>query len=304
MTPVQGEQLSIPAGLPRTLECALQRYGTNSFKSPMATVLDPNGKVTTTLTYGKLLSRAQKIALYIPIHCHIFLEISRDPASSLVSRVTRSPNLKAQHPHSFKSASPTTLIRLFHSTRILSGRQHRKGCPAHAHSPNRHWKLTLTEIRALKTGSSYRLLSNQIQIEEAAWENALHCKTGGLRSLRSHSELWANWVGEPPRLELGELELERLENCSTQRAQWEQREENWHWYWYMLFIPFTNPYTQRWKISTSMCLLFCRLQKCMRSIDLFGDFIRSTLDRLIWKNNVFRISAFEISREVCEINEI
>lgn len=62
MTPVQGEQLSIPAGLPRTLECALQRYGMNSFKSSMATVLDPNGKITTTLTYGKLLSRAQKIA--------------------------------------------------------------------------------------------------------------------------------------------------------------------------------------------------------------------------------------------------
>ncbi|XP_030386379.1 disco-interacting protein 2 isoform X2 [Scaptodrosophila lebanonensis] len=62
MTPVQGEQLSITAGLPRTLECALQRYGANSFKSAMATVLDPNGKITTTLTYGKLLSRAQKIA--------------------------------------------------------------------------------------------------------------------------------------------------------------------------------------------------------------------------------------------------
>ncbi|TDG53237.1 hypothetical protein AWZ03_000052 [Drosophila navojoa] len=62
MTPVQGEQLSIPAGLPRTLECALQRYGINSFKSSMATVLDPNGKITTTLTYGKLYSRAQKIA--------------------------------------------------------------------------------------------------------------------------------------------------------------------------------------------------------------------------------------------------
>lgn len=28
----------------------------------MATVLDPNGKITTTLTYGKLYSRAQKIA--------------------------------------------------------------------------------------------------------------------------------------------------------------------------------------------------------------------------------------------------
>lgn len=62
MTPVQGEQLVITSGLPRTLESALQRYGTSSFKAPMATVLDPNGKMTTTLTYGKLLSRAQKIA--------------------------------------------------------------------------------------------------------------------------------------------------------------------------------------------------------------------------------------------------
>ncbi|CRL08083.1 CLUMA_CG020911, isoform A [Clunio marinus] len=62
MTPVQGEQLVITSGLPRTLEAALQRYGTSSFKAPMATVLDTNGKMTTTLTYGKLLSRAQKIA--------------------------------------------------------------------------------------------------------------------------------------------------------------------------------------------------------------------------------------------------
>ncbi|XP_053689836.1 disco-interacting protein 2 isoform X7 [Sabethes cyaneus] len=62
MTAVQGEQLIVPSGLPRTLEAALQRYGTSSFKAPMATVLDPNGKMTTTLTYGKLLSRAQKIA--------------------------------------------------------------------------------------------------------------------------------------------------------------------------------------------------------------------------------------------------
>lgn len=53
MTPVTGEQLVIPSGLPRTLESALQRYGTNSFKAPMATVLDPNGKLTTTLTYGE-----------------------------------------------------------------------------------------------------------------------------------------------------------------------------------------------------------------------------------------------------------
>lgn len=32
MTPVQGEQLVIPSGLPRTLEAALQRYGSSSFK--------------------------------------------------------------------------------------------------------------------------------------------------------------------------------------------------------------------------------------------------------------------------------
>ncbi|XP_055310052.1 disco-interacting protein 2 isoform X5 [Sitodiplosis mosellana] len=63
MTPVHGEQLVVPSGLPRTLEAALQRYGSSSFKAPMATVLDPNGKnLTTTLTYGKLLSRAMKIA--------------------------------------------------------------------------------------------------------------------------------------------------------------------------------------------------------------------------------------------------
>lgn len=62
MSSVQGEQLSVSASLPRSLEAALQRFGVNSFKSPMATVVDPNGKITTTLTYGKLLSRAQKIA--------------------------------------------------------------------------------------------------------------------------------------------------------------------------------------------------------------------------------------------------
>lgn len=62
MTPVQGEQLVVMSGLSRTLESAMQRFGTNSFKSPMATVLDSNGKMTTTLTYGKLLSRAMKIA--------------------------------------------------------------------------------------------------------------------------------------------------------------------------------------------------------------------------------------------------
>lgn len=53
MTPAIGEQLIVPSGLPRNLEAAIQRYGSATFKAPVATVLDPNGKLTTTLTYGK-----------------------------------------------------------------------------------------------------------------------------------------------------------------------------------------------------------------------------------------------------------
>lgn len=52
MTPALGEQLIIPSGLPRSLEAAVQRYGSSSYKAPAATVLDPNGKMSTTLTYG------------------------------------------------------------------------------------------------------------------------------------------------------------------------------------------------------------------------------------------------------------
>lgn len=52
----------MPSGLPRNLEAAIQRYGSASFKAPVATVLDPNGKLITSLSYGKLLSRSQKIA--------------------------------------------------------------------------------------------------------------------------------------------------------------------------------------------------------------------------------------------------
>lgn len=62
MTPVVGEQLVVPSGLPRNIESAITRYGSASFKAPVATVLDPNGKLTTSLTYGKLLSRSYKIA--------------------------------------------------------------------------------------------------------------------------------------------------------------------------------------------------------------------------------------------------
>ncbi|XP_059476315.1 disco-interacting protein 2 isoform X3 [Neocloeon triangulifer] len=62
MTPAMGEQLVVPSGLPRNLEAAIQRYGSGTYKAPVATVLDPNGKLSITLTYGKLLSRSQKIA--------------------------------------------------------------------------------------------------------------------------------------------------------------------------------------------------------------------------------------------------
>ncbi|KAK9881592.1 hypothetical protein WA026_016462 [Henosepilachna vigintioctopunctata] len=62
MTPSLGDPLIIPSGLPRNLEAAVSRYGCASFKAPVATVLDPNGKLTVTLTYGKLLTRSWKIA--------------------------------------------------------------------------------------------------------------------------------------------------------------------------------------------------------------------------------------------------
>jgi hypothetical protein len=52
MTPALGDQLIIPSGLPRSLEAAIQRYGSSSYKAAAATVLDPNGKMFTTLTYG------------------------------------------------------------------------------------------------------------------------------------------------------------------------------------------------------------------------------------------------------------
>ncbi|XP_076311921.1 disco-interacting protein 2-like isoform X3 [Tachypleus tridentatus] len=65
MNPHLGEQLMVPSGLPRNLEAAIQRYGSATFKAPVVTVLDTNGKIGSPLTYGKLLSRAQKIAYNI-----------------------------------------------------------------------------------------------------------------------------------------------------------------------------------------------------------------------------------------------
>lgn len=53
MSPAVGEQLTIPSGLPRNLETAISRYGNATYKAPVATVLDPNGKLSVTLTYGE-----------------------------------------------------------------------------------------------------------------------------------------------------------------------------------------------------------------------------------------------------------
>lgn len=62
MLPSIGEQLMLPPGLPKSLESALYRYGTSTFKAPAATVLDANGKMSPTLTYGKLYNRSRRIA--------------------------------------------------------------------------------------------------------------------------------------------------------------------------------------------------------------------------------------------------
>nr|XP_050050187.1 disco-interacting protein 2-like isoform X4 [Dermacentor andersoni] len=62
MTPTVGENLEVPSGLPQSLEAAIKRYGSGTFKFPAATVLDTSGKIGTPLPYGKLLSRSWKIA--------------------------------------------------------------------------------------------------------------------------------------------------------------------------------------------------------------------------------------------------
>ncbi|RUS70530.1 hypothetical protein EGW08_021709, partial [Elysia chlorotica] len=62
LIPQPGDPLVCPSGLPRNLEGALQRYGSSSYKANAITVLDANGKPSHNLTYGKLLSRTQKIA--------------------------------------------------------------------------------------------------------------------------------------------------------------------------------------------------------------------------------------------------
>ena len=71
MAPAQGQQLVVPTGLPRNLEAAIQRYGSATYKALAATVLDPNGKLTINLTYGKLLSRYMHLNLGLQMNNHL-----------------------------------------------------------------------------------------------------------------------------------------------------------------------------------------------------------------------------------------
>lgn len=62
VSPARGESIQSPASLPRSLDSALQSFGSANHRSPAATVLDPSGRPVFSLTYGKLLSRANKVA--------------------------------------------------------------------------------------------------------------------------------------------------------------------------------------------------------------------------------------------------
>lgn len=65
MSPITGEALVAPSGLPKTIEEALVRYGTSMFKAPALTILDASSKNNATITYGKLLSGARKVAYHL-----------------------------------------------------------------------------------------------------------------------------------------------------------------------------------------------------------------------------------------------
>lgn len=87
MTPAIGEQLVVPSGLPRNLESAVQRYGSASFKAPVATVLDPNGKLTITLTYGTWYNYYSNLLLFFVLRC-----LSRKTPQSVAKNSVHSIN--------------------------------------------------------------------------------------------------------------------------------------------------------------------------------------------------------------------
>ncbi|XGW19987.1 hypothetical protein V3C99_003647 [Haemonchus contortus] len=66
MTPVRGDSASAATqNHPRSLDSALHRYGTSTPKSLAGMVLDQTGRPNQSITYGKLLSRANKVAFML-----------------------------------------------------------------------------------------------------------------------------------------------------------------------------------------------------------------------------------------------
>ncbi|KAK5969308.1 Disco-interacting protein 2 C [Trichostrongylus colubriformis] len=66
MTPVRGDSASAATqNHPRSLDSALHRYGTSTPKSVAGIVLDQAGRPSQSITYGKLLSRANKVAFML-----------------------------------------------------------------------------------------------------------------------------------------------------------------------------------------------------------------------------------------------
>ncbi|KAK6059043.1 hypothetical protein COOONC_03328 [Cooperia oncophora] len=66
MTPVRGDSASATTqNHPRSLDSALHRYGTSAPKSVAGMVLDQAGRPSQSITYGKLLSRANKVAFLL-----------------------------------------------------------------------------------------------------------------------------------------------------------------------------------------------------------------------------------------------
>lgn len=53
ISPARGEPIRLPASLPSSMDAALQRFGTACHKTPVATVLDQQGRPSISLTYGK-----------------------------------------------------------------------------------------------------------------------------------------------------------------------------------------------------------------------------------------------------------
>lgn len=62
ISPARGDHASVSTALPRSVDSALHRYGTTQSKAVAAIVLDHSGRPAYSLTYGKLLSRATKVA--------------------------------------------------------------------------------------------------------------------------------------------------------------------------------------------------------------------------------------------------